>query len=790
MLHRLASVQDVKIFFLVDALDECEPQDRLGDLADVMLWLSHLRNLKLCISCRPWAIFNQRFGKAPVLQLDHLTYVDIAIYIEARLTSTEVEVGLNTDFRDQTRAAKELVYNTARAAEGVFLWTELVITAICSEMRKAKSIKQLDQITSEFPADLDDYFHKLIFDRIGKSRKNAADIAAALKLAMEIVIDNQRRRVELPWAKSYCNFWLLSKGYLAPGFSWTDHIDPSQLQRERMLKQTIGFLEETCKDLLVLHEVDTGLKHINEDIHVQFLHRTVFDYLSQNEIRLRLEQQAPSHFSGQGFLLNLAGLRCICLLSGAHASCDLALNVLDKVLIYLENNRELFGNKLWFSMCESLAITKFRTGCNCFGLDHINIGFCGRYINTGRSDLLIQSTMTLPHKLIKTALGKGPRANSLLGEILQVAKGDTIGTPGVTWLRHILECGSDVDLRVEGWPDDGLYCKDVELDCRWRGRTYWKAWLRETYLDLTEERRRAKTAERDDAGSRVSDRKVNASTIAKVLLSYGADPRCAPCIADHSQNEPCRQMPLDELLEHIIPPERLVELRRIQVACSLNTSRYHLRRNRFRRAIRSLLTSEHNFTTQLANADFLPTEHARVQVIWESEQKEFLASLLDPLHRSWSYDCCSICPNYLGGFGLVSWCVDCGDVSLRCLHCCLLFPSQAPALLSSCGSSSGNYAPATKDHFCVTVLQDKVFGRSQIEVFPGWSEFRVRYDTLHSLSLLKDWYARDPIEPNLVFEDAIRGLSSSENVDHTHGENSGSEMERKSAKRKRESTSP
>jgi hypothetical protein len=37
MISRLASVQGVKIFFLVDALDECEPQDCLGDLADVVL---------------------------------------------------------------------------------------------------------------------------------------------------------------------------------------------------------------------------------------------------------------------------------------------------------------------------------------------------------------------------------------------------------------------------------------------------------------------------------------------------------------------------------------------------------------------------------------------------------------------------------------------------------------------------------------------------------------------------------------------------------------------------------
>jgi hypothetical protein len=85
MMSRLASVQGVKIFFFVDALDECEPQDRLGDLADVVLWLSQLRNVKLCVSCRAWDVFNQKFDKAPILHLDLLTYGDMATYIEARL---------------------------------------------------------------------------------------------------------------------------------------------------------------------------------------------------------------------------------------------------------------------------------------------------------------------------------------------------------------------------------------------------------------------------------------------------------------------------------------------------------------------------------------------------------------------------------------------------------------------------------------------------------------------------------------------------------------------------------
>jgi hypothetical protein len=98
MLPRLALTPNVKVFLLIDALDECDPQDRLGDLADVILWLSLLPNVKLCVSCRPWAPFTRRFVKATVLHLDQLTYHDMEVYIEKRLLCAENEADLCSDF--------------------------------------------------------------------------------------------------------------------------------------------------------------------------------------------------------------------------------------------------------------------------------------------------------------------------------------------------------------------------------------------------------------------------------------------------------------------------------------------------------------------------------------------------------------------------------------------------------------------------------------------------------------------------------------------------------------------
>jgi hypothetical protein len=688
MISRLASVQGVKIFFLVDALDECEPQDCLGDLADVVLWLSQLRNVKLCVSCRAWAVSNDKFKEAPILPLDHLTYRDMVTYIKARLIITEAEVRLKSDFRKQTESALTLVHDTAYAAEGVFLWVELVTKAICSEIRKGRNMKQLRQIISQFPKDLDYYFNKLIWDRIGKSRQNVPDTASALTLAVRIAIFNKCTGDDLPYATSYCNFWLLSKGFLDSGFSWTDHIGISQLQREYMFKQTAAFLEETCKDLLVIRE-----QRADGNAEVDFLHRTVFDYLSENMIRLSLEQQAPSHFSGEDFMLNLARLRCICLLKGAHTSCSLALKLLDKALLYFSHEELQDVSTSWFSTCESLAITKFETHCTCVGLDHSGLCISDRYRSAGRSDFLIQSTRIMPFQMMITSTNAANKHDlSLLGRILQVAASGAVEGSCVALLRHVLEHGSHADFLVQCWPDVQQRWLDVQdrdvamLDksLSWCARTYCEAWLSETFIDIMKGRRTTESAEQEDVGGRTSDRKYHVSVVAELLLYHGADPCCTPCIADHSFEEFCRYMSLRELLGYIVPLEYLARIRRIQAACAHKTNRHHLRRNQHRRALRSYSISEQNFKTKLADAALSRGGHRRTLHTWREAKSSFIRSLLWPLHQSWGNNRCSLCPRTLGDCdcGPVSWCVDCWDVSSKCLECCMLFPSEAPALES------------------------------------------------------------------------------------------------------------
>lgn len=140
-----------------------------------------------------------------------------------------------------------------------------------------------------------------------------SDTAAALTLAVEIETSERSSETQgkphdpekSPVARSLINFWLLSKDHLGPGFSWSDYELVAQSCSAVMLSQNASYIEETCKDLLVLNQATKT---------VDFLHRTVFDFLTNKKVHAALEEDVPAHFTDSDFIFNLAKLRCICIL--------------------------------------------------------------------------------------------------------------------------------------------------------------------------------------------------------------------------------------------------------------------------------------------------------------------------------------------------------------------------------------------------------------------------------------------------------------------------------------------
>jgi hypothetical protein len=768
MLSRLALNSNVKVFLLIDALDECDPQDRQGDLADVILWLSLLPNVKLCVSCRPWAPFTRRFDKATVLHLDQLTYHDMEVYIEKRLLCAEVEADLCSDFRDGALPARDLIYDVASAANGVFLWVELIVNALCSEIRTGCSIDQLRLATSQFPTDLDKYFQKLIFGRIGTTRPNIPKTAAALKLAMVLKselfnpVDSPRvcglLLQSIPMSNDYLNFWLLSVGQLEPGFSWADQLNPRYLafDTEKKLHQTKAFLEEACKDLLVIH------KH-EQSYNVEFIHRTAFDFLCDNPSSLPIEKHAPHHFSDEGFAMDLLKLRCICRLQEIGMDCMSSRDLLRDVLsFHVETALEI--DQQWLLACESTVLETSQTRCNCIGLGHLDAIFLAENCaSSGLHRFLLETAQDMPHGAFWQRYGFD--YDYLAMALLELEKADTRKVSTIRLLDQALGCGCD---------------PNVSLRSDFRGNTCGQSkrerWLQVQYL-YSQQHSRAAIGDGEHQSSGATkdiDCRGNAYII-ELLLQHGADPNCTPCTTDHQFERNCSPTALRDILQCIVEAECFFRLQTLLAACSNEDRRYTLRRNRRKRAIRSYIISEQRFVSRVI--DRCPQELRQIEredwansrwSVWRLQQRRFLQSLVAPYVIK--VKCETWKANRMSA-GLLIWCLDCESRSHACLEC--LHPH-----------SLTKDAPCTDiSHFRITQPQ----GHTTITLYfgiclpsydaePSWSledpdsvSVSTAYQSLEfgpgeldltsesALSVLKEWYAKNPIEPDslqgYVFQD-------------------------------------
>jgi hypothetical protein len=178
---------------------------------------------------------------------------------------------------------------------------------------------------------------------------------------------------DMPRPRSFINFWLLKRGYLRPGFSWTDHEDTwySSEDSKRMVRQTGDFLEETCKDLLVLvdgRSDDSGGYYSELVWDVEFLHRTVADFLYGDRVRLILEQQSPDLLNDENFIIRLGKLRCMYLIREPMMGCNAVEDLFTGM--FLASQQRLSRDRAWLLICEALVIERHQKACRCPGKHH------------------------------------------------------------------------------------------------------------------------------------------------------------------------------------------------------------------------------------------------------------------------------------------------------------------------------------------------------------------------------------------------------------------------------------
>ncbi|EXK83448.1 hypothetical protein FOQG_12310 [Fusarium oxysporum f. sp. raphani 54005] len=243
----------------IDGLDEYK-----GDLKSLTSFVKQLhshKRIKLCISSRPWNVFRDEFKVYPSLRMELFTRPDIEKYVHGRMKTSSAFQELRIVDPD---SVEKLEFGIIEKAEGVFLWVVLVVEKLITT---ARDNNDLHAIWKEFTAlqpGLEDLYASMR-RRMDQSLLQGASKMYQLLFSWKEI---RNRSISAPdfWMAINCHDPGEPQDY--PTNNKTEGIVRA-LER-RVAGHTGGMLQVRC---------DTPKATRTS---VDFLHRTVFDWLQSN----------------------------------------------------------------------------------------------------------------------------------------------------------------------------------------------------------------------------------------------------------------------------------------------------------------------------------------------------------------------------------------------------------------------------------------------------------------------------------------------------------------------------
>lgn len=274
-LTELASQQsrDFNFCFFIDGLDEYEGAHI--DIISILNSVALCSNVKICLSSRPWNIFEDAFGqnKNLKLYLQDLTRDDIEAFVKDKLESHKMLV----TFTPQEKVEyQSLILEIVSRSQGVFLWVFLVVRSLNEGMINCDSIAMLIVRLRSLPLDLENSF-KHIMEQVDEIYQH--DMARTLQQLLQT--DAPPTLLELSFFDEDDD-WALA---LDIGRLTLHEIDArNQRMRRRIAARCKGLVEVYSKLSLPAETAHT----------VHFLHRSVRDFLFTKDMQQMLTQKLRS----------------------------------------------------------------------------------------------------------------------------------------------------------------------------------------------------------------------------------------------------------------------------------------------------------------------------------------------------------------------------------------------------------------------------------------------------------------------------------------------------------------
>lgn len=430
-----------KFYFHVDGLDEYH-----GDhfaVIEILQKISKSRNVKLCVSSRPWNCFEDAYGQSEelTLQLHELTRNDMKIFAEDSIR-IHLTQGKHTP---EMQHCGDLVEEIVQRAQGVFLWVRLVVRSLRQGLVNNDPVSLLQKRLRALPTDLEPFFEHILNsvediyqERMATTFLTAITHDQPLKIIHYAILDEEDPEFALQY----------------PFTKWKDKELYSRVyQTKRRLNGRYKGLLESCEE--------EGQPPHQGAVH--FLHRTLRDFLVTPRMQSMLFARSPSNFDphraiGYAFL---AEAKFVWLGETLQPFCQ---TVFEYVLAYSNDIGEKTGNfGLEYTILDHIELL-FKNGC-CKWPSYITESGNNCMIQTalhiGRTDyvryrLSLETSAQDREYCLMHAIRSERRSTlnfkNTIGsaEILFTSICTTVDVHLLSLIRHLLETGTSPNGSVNG----------------------------------------------------------------------------------------------------------------------------------------------------------------------------------------------------------------------------------------------------------------------------------------------------------------------------------------------------
>ncbi|MCJ1344280.1 hypothetical protein MMC31_002483 [Peltigera leucophlebia] len=292
---------ETKFCFIIDGLDEFDGHH--PNLINLLFSMTRTSNMKVLASSRPWLVYQDAFENSPKLILQDLTHDDIQVFAHESLYNHSRFDRLLSLEPDR---APKLLTEIVDKASGVFLWVRLVVRSLMEGLTNADRIHDMQRRLKELPADLEQFFLHILTSLDSFYLHQASQL---FRLALE---------AQKPLS-------VLTFSYLDeddPDFALKREIKPISHEEEAARCDTIERrLNSRCKGLLESRRRQSCDEYSNSDgmvggqisYEVDFLHRSVRDFLNTPTVRIRLVALDTPEFNAnmtltRAFVAQIKGL--------------------------------------------------------------------------------------------------------------------------------------------------------------------------------------------------------------------------------------------------------------------------------------------------------------------------------------------------------------------------------------------------------------------------------------------------------------------------------------------------